>query len=89
MGRDPEVIDTPISRLVEQLLSAVQADAPRASVQDILNVVLIDSKDGRYEMNLGKERIEELGVDVVDVSLTNEQGWICPEKLSAILLSMV
>ena len=89
MGRDPEVIDTPISRLVEQLLSAVQADAPTAAVEDILNVVLIDSKDGRYEMDLGKERLQELGVDIADVSLTGDDGWICPQKLSAILLSMV
>ena len=89
MGRDPEVIESSMSRLVEQLLSAIQADAPDAAVEDMLNVVLIDSKDGSYDMNPGKERIHELGVDIADVTLAGEDGWICPDKLSAILLSMV
>ena len=89
MGRDPEVIESSMSRLVEQLLSAIQADAPDAAVEDMLNVVLIDSKDGSYDMNLGKERTHELGVDIADVALVGEDGWICPDKLSAILLSMV
>ncbi len=89
MGCDPEVIDHPTSRLVEQLLRTVKNDAPHAVTDDILNLVLVDLKEGRYQNPIGLDRIRELGVDVADVSLTNGEGWICPQKLSALLLSMV
>ena len=89
MGRDPEMFGSSLARLVEQFVSTVRADAPKASVADVLNTVLVDSREGRYDIDLEQKRLQEHGVEIVDVSLSGDDGWICPEKLTGHLLSLV
>ncbi len=103
MGRDPEQLGMTLSRAVETLVDRVRRDTGEDTpVERILNWVLVDRRDGDYAIGMDYERVEELGVEVVDVSLVREdrragQGfqpadspvYIDAKRLAEILLSLV
>ena len=89
MGTDPEVIGTPVSDLLSRLIGIIRQDAgPDTPIEDMVNVVLIDSQSGRYDPPIDTEALTRQGVQVADVPMTGPEGRIEPEPLVELLLSM-
>jgi CofD-related protein of GAK system len=75
MGNDPEQLGMSLSDSVARLIEAVRRDAGEDTPVDrILNLVLIDSERGRYEIAMDTAGLKELGVEVADVALVGESG---------------
>lgn len=92
MGHDPEQLGLPLDEAVERLLEALrrdlEGDVPSAA---LLNLVLVDTAHGAYEMPIDAARIEAMGVRIVDMKLTNPEDGrpgISPRRLSEILLTL-
>lgn len=91
MGKDPEQVGMRLSDTIETLLRHLQRDTGEGfSPSDFLHYVLVDSQHGRYEMELDRERVESLGVRLLDVPLVESKGdiHIDPLRLTEVLLSL-
>ena len=91
MGSDPEQLGMSLDQAVARLIEAVRRDAGEETpVERILNLVLVDTARGRYASPLDTRRIEELGVEVLDLALVGEGGWpwIDADYLVEALLSL-
>jgi CofD-related protein of GAK system len=89
-GNDPETLGLSLYDQVETLLHYLLKDAPAGTkTGDLLNFVLVDSKNGVYNSPVDIEKIEALGVEVVDMPLVNKQSApeIDPQILCEVLLS--
>ena len=93
MAHDPEMVGMSLADSVARLLEAVRRDAGEDTpTERILNLVLLDSTHGTYEMGLDLSRVKELGVEVVDLPLVQTEGdWplIDAQRLVEVLLSLV
>jgi CofD-related protein of GAK system len=91
LGRDPEQLGMTLSSAVERLIEQVRRDAGAdLPISDILNFVLVDTERGNYSGRLDLERVKELGVEVLDLPLIDDEStpWIDPESLTKVLLSL-
>lgn len=90
-GRDPELVDTPVQetvkRLIDQLRRNAGGDIP---VGNLLQFALVDSERAVYPGGLDKTAIEDLGVRVIDMDLTQKGvgTHLAPDKLLGALLSL-
>ena len=75
---------------VEELLQALQADAPDADVSRLLTHVLVDSRQGRYGGQDDLARLRELGIEVIDAAIVmpDEPQRHDPQAVSAQLLRL-
>jgi 2-phospho-L-lactate transferase/gluconeogenesis factor (CofD/UPF0052 family) len=91
MGADPEQVGMSVGDAVEALIRYARADAGADTpVEEILNLVLVDTARGRYEMDLDLDRVERLGIQVIDLQLVRDpEVGIDPELLCDVLVSLV
>lgn len=91
MGSDPEQAGMTLGDVVEALVRYVRADAGSDTpVEEIINLVLVDTVRGRYAMELDLERVERLGIQVVDLELVRDpEVGIDPELLCDVFVSLV
>jgi len=91
-GADPESIGKSVASAVEALIEQLRADAGAdVPVDQLLNVVVVDSEGARYEGGLDIAAIEAQGVQVLDVSLVTGRSapLLDPTRLVQALLSLV
>lgn len=90
LGHDPEMVGYTLSGAVEKLLELARRDAGEDTPTDrLLNLVLVDSAGGDYELELDLHRVRDLGVEVVDLPLaTADRSAIDPRRLVEVLLSL-
>jgi CofD-related protein of GAK system len=74
-GKDPEQLGMTLSDTVQRLIDTVRLDAPEASVRDVVQRVLIDSSHLEYSLPLDVARVEQLGVEVLDVPFASDPGF--------------
>lgn len=87
---DPETVGMTVVDQVETLVHYLKADDPETiSTSDVLNFVLVDSRNGDYP-GLDIERIQEMGIDVIDCSLIGfgRDPRVDPRFLVPVLLSL-
>jgi CofD-related protein of GAK system len=88
-GSDPEQLGMTLSDTVQRLVDTVRLDAPEASVRDVVQRVLLDTTHLDYSLELDVERVEALGVEVLDLpfaqSSTQEPDFI---GLAELLISL-
>jgi 2-phospho-L-lactate transferase/gluconeogenesis factor (CofD/UPF0052 family) len=88
-GNDPEQLGMTLADTVERLLAAVRVDAPEASTRSILRRVLIDSNNLDYTLKLDTERVQQLGVEVLDLPFAVHSGPDLDfERLAQLLVSL-
>lgn len=90
-GRDPEQKGYDAVRCVETLLRLVRRDVGEHVAADrILNLVLVDTKRGSYERPIDVQRLQDLGLTVLDAELHSEDGSgrHDPQKLAEALISL-
>ncbi|MCB2187006.1 MAG: GAK system CofD-like protein [Deltaproteobacteria bacterium] len=89
---DPEMLGLNLTRAVTRLLAALQADAPRAPVGQLLNLVMVDSDQAAYPGGPPDlAEIRGLGVEVVDLPLVTPEAapLLDPGRVADALLSLV
>lgn len=92
-GRDAELCGLGVAGQVETILRTLREDAPWARTEELLHLVLVDSRHGRYEGGLGPETLQELaalGVRVMDRDMVTEAdpGRHEPEAVASALLEI-
>jgi CofD-related protein of GAK system len=106
MGHDPEQIGLGVERSVRILLDTLSADCEpgavfpplldtarplQEAVRPLLDAVLLDTKNGKYEHPIDKSSIEALGVQIIDTQLIDPSSGrfgITPRLLSEILVTL-
>ena len=92
-GHDAELCGLGVAGQVAAILRTLRADAPWARTGDLLHLVLVDSRHGRYEGGLGPgtlRELESMGVRVVDRDMVTEAdpGRHDPEAVAGALLEI-
>jgi CofD-related protein of GAK system len=91
LGLDPEQFGMTLEQCIIKLLDYLRRDAPEdCSNEDLLNFVLVDSKNGDYPSSFPLSKIETLGVTVIDTKLVTKRSapHYDPELLVHALLSL-
>ena len=89
---DPEQIGLPVAEAVERLLACLQRSGPGDPPADrLLDLVIVDSRRGRYANGLDVGRIARLGPRVLDVRLVSARStpYIDARRLVEVLVSLV
>lgn len=92
-GADAELCGLGVAGQVAAILRALRQDAPGARTDELLHLVLVDSRHGRYEGGLGPEtrrEIEGMGVRLEDRDMVAE-AEPCrhdPEAVASLLLEI-
>lgn len=92
LGYDPEqigmTIDQAVLRLIKQLRKDAGAECPS---HKLLNFILMDSKQDRYQSSLSRSLMQELGVQTIDTRLVSKQStpYYDANMLVEALLSLV
>jgi CofD-related protein of GAK system len=90
-GRDPEQHGMTLADSVETLIRFVRADAGQdVPLSRIVNLVLLDAKHGNYGIQVDVERIERMGIQVIELELVtaDSRPHAHPQRLTEILLSL-
>ena len=92
-GHDAELCGLGVAGQVGTILRTLREDAPWARTEELLHLVLVDSRHGRYEGGLGPETLQELaglGVRVLDRDMVTEAepGRHEPEAVASALLEI-
>lgn len=91
MGRDPEQLGMSLGDCVARLVATIRRDAEEDTpMEQILDLVMIDSRNGVYETPLDLVRVEEFGIEILDVDLVrgDKWPWIDANTLAECLLSL-
>lgn len=92
-GHDAELCGLGVAGQVAAILRTLREDAPWARTDELLHLVLVDSRHGRYEGGLGPGTLRELaslGVRVLDRDMVTEAepGRHDPEAVAGALLEI-
>jgi CofD-related protein of GAK system len=90
-GNDPEQRGLSVADSVEALLRHVRADAGGdVPLSRVVNLVLLDRDQRNYAMHVDVERLERMGLQVVQLELVTEASrpHIHPQRLTETLLSL-
>ncbi len=75
LGSDPEQIGMSLEQMVRGLINQMQADINEGYPHNkLLNFVLMDSKNGRYPSGFSADFLEEMGIELIDVTLISDQS---------------
>ncbi|MES9873837.1 MAG: GAK system CofD-like protein [Candidatus Sedimenticola sp. 6PFRAG7] len=75
LGADPEQVGMNFEQMVGGLITQLQSDVPGGcSNNKLLNLVLVDSRNGRYPSNVSARFLKRLGIELVDVKLISKQS---------------
>jgi len=90
MGHDPECIGIGLNEQVHKLIEYGCRDSVDIAPADIVNFVVIDSKNGSYQGSIDKENLKKMGIEVIDCRLVSERSapLIDEELLLPVLLSL-
>ncbi len=91
LGNDPEQLGMSLYATIETLLRYLRVDAGNDCPNEkLLNFVLIDSKNGNYNSSLSQDRLDDLGIRLIDTTLITEKSapYYDPELLVGALLSL-
>jgi CofD-related protein of GAK system len=70
LGTDPEQLGMSLNDAVRRLMHYLQNDVPGNGARErLLNIVLLDSKNGHYPSKLSDRLIQEFGIQVIDTPL--------------------
>jgi len=92
MGVDVEQLGMSLHGSVHRIVEAVRADAgSHVAAKDVIDLVLLDTERGRYELTLDTDSVDGMGVHVVDLPLVRAERWplVDAETLVQALLSLV
>lgn len=90
-GRDPEQHGITLADSVERLIHFVRADAGTdVPISRIINLVLLDDKRDSYALQADVERIERMGIQVIELELVtaDSRPHAHPQRLAETLLSL-
>ena len=89
LGNDPEQFDMSLRDTISTLLDYLQRGAPDASVENLLNIVLIDRKNGGYSGPV-PTGLRKKGIEIIDTELITPESapYYDPGLLSNTLLSL-
>lgn len=76
-GTDGELAGLDLATQVRQLILALKRDAPEAKIGDLLNIVLLDSVNGRYQVGSYSEFASFLsreGVEILDKRIVSDDN---------------
>ncbi|WP_168015670.1 GAK system CofD-like protein [Halomonas salinarum] len=74
-GIDPEQAGKTLETLIDTLLAQLRRDTGETTPTDeLLNVVLLDSRHGQYPSYLSAEFLAERGIGLIDTRLVSEQS---------------
>jgi CofD-related protein of GAK system len=87
---DPESVGIGVMEQIEKLLACLQADAPEAAAQDLLQFVLLDRIQGHYRGQVDEDRLKKWGITLIDTDLVDpaKPPHLEPNKLTPVLLSL-
>jgi CofD-related protein of GAK system len=91
LGQDPEQIGMTMDQAVTKLLKRLRDDTGgKAANGDLLNFVLMDSRNGSYASSLSTGRMADLGVQIIDVPMSTKRSapFYDAQRLVAALLSL-
>jgi CofD-related protein of GAK system len=89
LGNDPEQFGLTLKDTVTTLMRYLQKDIPEASASQLINFIMIDSKNGHYPGGVPSNLLEKLGIQIIDTKLVNKESkQYDDEKLVAALLSL-
>lgn len=90
LGTDPEQLGMKLKDLLETLIRYVHRDTPSSQPKDLLNYLLVDSKNGHYPGGIPSDLLNELGIQLIDTSLIDKQNKqrYDHQKLVGALLSL-
>lgn len=74
LGQDPELLGLDLNAQITRLLEQLRQDAPGASPSSLLNLILLDGKQGQYPGELDRELPRSLGIQVIDLPLVSQQS---------------
>ena len=89
-GKDPEQLGYDAVRCLSLLLKLVRRDAgPNTPSGQIVDTVLVDTQNGRYEYPIDKPGLRRLGVQIIDHDLCTADGQkLDPQKLADTLVAL-
>lgn len=90
-GLDPEQYGMKLSDCVARLLDHIRADCPQqVAVQNMLNFVLLDRRDDRYDFPVDAAEVEKLGVRIIraDLIASHDGPALDEDRVIALLLSL-
>lgn len=90
-GRDPELKGHSLTDQISKLLYYLRKDDPdNIDVNDVLNFILVDSVNGVYPGGVQVDKINQLGIQVIDCELISKSSapYLDPALLSKALLSL-
>lgn len=90
-GMDTEAQGLTLTAQVDMLLRHLQQDAPQAAPGDLLHVVLLDSRHGRYPGGIELRELERRGIEVADRDMVrpDDPQHHDPERTAVALLDLV
>jgi hypothetical protein len=80
-----------LEKSIETLLVYLKKDAgAECPISKLLNIVMIDSKNGNYNSSISQEYLDTLGIRLIDTTLVTEKSapYYDPELLVGALLSL-
>ena len=92
-GTDVELCGLGVAGQVAAILRTLRADAPWARTEELLHVVMVDSRHGRYEGGLGPEVIRAIeaqggAVEDRDMVAESDPSRHDPEAVAALVLEV-
>jgi CofD-related protein of GAK system len=87
-GVDPEQLGMRLSDAVDRIVSLADDGRRNVSPSDVLDLVVIDSKYGRYDLELDVADVEKRGIFVLDIPLCEASSQIDARRLSEVLVSL-
>jgi CofD-related protein of GAK system len=91
LAEDPEQLGMSLEDAIKQILKYAGKDfADQAKASDLLNYVLVDSKQGNYPGGIPTEYLKQQGITLIDVKLMNKASdkSYDEKRLVAALLSL-
>jgi CofD-related protein of GAK system len=88
--RDPEQLGMDLESSIETLYHYLKKENRDLDLKDVLNFIIIDSKNGKYPYPMDYEKIKNRGITIIDTPLITESSrpFIDPELLIHILISL-
>ena len=75
LGHDPEQIGMTIDQAALKLIDQLRADAgSKCPNRQLLNFILMDSKNGRYHSSLSSKLMKDIGVEIIETRLVSKRS---------------
>jgi CofD-related protein of GAK system len=87
---DPEQTGMDLHRCAKTIISCLRKDRTELKNYDLLNYVIIDSRNAKYPYDISVSRLGRLGVEVIDTKLVSPRSfpYIDADFLIDVLLSL-